>query len=433
LTSFAIVQAYDYALVNQLRYNIRVCNNSWGTTITDQPYDPNDPINVATLALHDHNITVVFAAGNDGDAPGVINPYSVAPWVISVGAGDKEYKGSPAGFSSRGEDNGTGTDVAGMPGDPTLPPNLRPDLIGSGVNIKSTRLKGPGETNLAGTAPYLGNDLNTIPPAYLPYYTTSQGTSFSTPQVTGVVALMMEANPLLTPDEVVTILRQTATPMPYEQRVVGSGYVDAHNAVRAAMNLATVAHPANLSVDPAGPQVNDPAGDTGGNAAQDVLNARFEYDAGDAANNVSPAIVYTMTVADMSQQQPNNAWIMSSNFRNPDTGAVINVYVSAELDPALGVSYDAGSVAPDPQTGVKSQSSISNSGVTGQIVGNQLIIRLPIKAVNEAVFGANTTKTVVGMTSTGTEADTQQLVGAFGGGLLVFPDTAGGVDFHVGN
>lgn len=168
-------------------------------------------------------------------------------------------------------------------------------------------------------------------------------------------------------------------------------------------------------------------------AAQDVLNARFEYDPGDVANNISPAIVYTMTVADMSQQQPNNAWIMSSNFRNPDTGAVINVYVSAELDPALGFSYDAGSVAPDPQTGVKSQSSISNSGVTGQIVGNQLIIRLPIKAVNEAVFGANTTKTVVGLISTGTEADAQQLVGAFGGGLLVFPDTAGGVDFHVGN
>ncbi|HMF58557.1 MAG TPA: S8 family serine peptidase [Pyrinomonadaceae bacterium] len=432
LTSFGIVQAYDYALVNQFRYNIRVCNNSWGTTIANVPFDPNDPINVATLSLHDHNITVVFAAGNDGDAPDVINPYSVAPWTISVAAGDKEYKGSPAGFSSRGNDNGTGYDVAGMPGDPSLAPNLRPDIIGSGVNIKSTRLKGPGETNIAGTVPYLGNDANTIPPAYLPYYTTSQGTSFSTPQVTGIVALMMEANPLLTPDDVVTILRQTATPMPYEQRVVGAGYVDAHNAVRVAMGLAQVAHPANLMLNPGDAQVNDPAGDTGGNAAQDVLTGRFQYDAGDPANSVEPAIVYTMNVVDLSAKQPNNAWLMSSNWRNPDTGAVINIFVSVEEDAALGEFYDAGMIAPDPQTGVNTQTSLANSGVTGQMVGNQIIIRLPIRAINEAIFGAGTTRSVVGMTSTGTEADAQQLVGAFGGGLLVFPDTAGGVDFKVG-
>ena len=104
LTSFAIIQAYNYALANQTRYNIRVCNNSWGTTLSNQPYDPLDPINVATLALHDHNITVVFAAGNGissvGDVSGAINPYSTAPWVISVAAGDKEGLGNPAGFSS---------------------------------------------------------------------------------------------------------------------------------------------------------------------------------------------------------------------------------------------------------------------------------------------------------------------------------------------
>ncbi len=82
LTTYAIVQAMDYTLVNQYRYNIRVCNNSWGTTLADNPYDPNDPINTATRMMHDRNITVVFAAGNDGDAPDMINPFSVAPWVI---------------------------------------------------------------------------------------------------------------------------------------------------------------------------------------------------------------------------------------------------------------------------------------------------------------------------------------------------------------
>src|SRR5215510_3319921 len=35
LTTYAIVQAMDYTLVNQFRYTIRVCNNSWGTTLAD--------------------------------------------------------------------------------------------------------------------------------------------------------------------------------------------------------------------------------------------------------------------------------------------------------------------------------------------------------------------------------------------------------------
>ena len=293
LTTYAIVQAFDYALVNQYRYNIRVCNNSWGTTLADVPYDINDPVNVSTRTMHDRNITVVFAAGNSGDAPNVINPYSVAPWVISVAAGEKRGLGTPADFSSRGNDNGTGSDTAGQPADPNTPPNLRPDITGSGVDIKSTRSKGPGVTNVAGTLPvFVGaNDLSTIPPAFLPYYTTSQGTSFSTPQVSGIVALLMEANPLLTPDQVVTILRQTATPMPYEQRVVGAGYVDAHNAVRTAMSLSLVAHPADLfpSNDPNAPQITDAADDELGTTAQDIREAFFKYDAADKSDRLQAA------------------------------------------------------------------------------------------------------------------------------------------------
>src|SRR4029078_1439225 len=144
----------------------------------------NDPINTATRMMHDRNITVVFAAGNDGDAPDMINPFSVAPWVISVAAGEKRGLGTPAGFSSRGNDNGTGSDTAGQPADPSVAPNLRPDITGSGVDIKSTRQKAAGVTNAPAAIPvFVGaTALSTIPPASLPYYTTSQGTSFSTPQ-----------------------------------------------------------------------------------------------------------------------------------------------------------------------------------------------------------------------------------------------------------
>jgi serine protease AprX len=115
LSTFAIVQALDYALVTQFLYNIRVCNNSYGTTLADYPYDPLDPINTATRMMHDRNITVVFAAGNDGEGTDKINPFSVAPWVISVAAGEKQGLGTPAGFSSRGNDNGTGTDTPDSP------------------------------------------------------------------------------------------------------------------------------------------------------------------------------------------------------------------------------------------------------------------------------------------------------------------------------
>ncbi len=418
LSTFAIVQALDYALVYQFHYNIRVCNNSYGTTLADYPYDPNDPINTATRMMHDRNITVVFAAGNDGEGPDKINPFSVAPWVISVAAGEKQGLGTPAGFSSRGNDNGTGTDTPGQPADENAAPNLRPDITGSGVDMKSTRSKGPGVTNFAGTLPvFVGaNDLSTISPAFLPYYTTSQGTSFSTPQVSGVVALMLEANPLLTPDQIVTMLRQTANPMPYEERIVGAGYVDAHNAVRAAKSLAAVAHPANLfpSNDPNAPQINDASDDQLGTTAQDIRTGKFAYDA--AANQ----IVYTLTLADLSVKTPNMRWTMTSTFGTTE------IFVTASIDETANTfEYGRFTVLA---TGTRNQETIGAVD-SGTISGNQIIIRLGIDKINAAV-GAE----VRGTTSTNTQAQSQILVGSsLSGGLLLNSDSATGSDFIIEN
>lgn len=416
LTTYAILQAMDYTLVNQFRYNIRVCNNSWGTTLADLPYDANDPINTATRTMHDRNITVVFAAGNDGDAPDMINPYSVAPWVISVAAGEKQGLGTPAGFSSRGNDNGTGSDVAGQPADPSIAPNLRPDITGSGVDIKSARSKAPGVTNLAGSLPvFVGaNDLSTIPPAFLPYYTTSQGTSFSTPQVSGIVALMLEANPLLTPDEIVTILRQTATPMPYEERVVGAGYVDAHNAVRTAYSLAMVAHPANLfpSDDPNAPQIVDAADDQIGTTAQDIRQAYFRYDT--AANQ----IVYRLIVSDASVTTPNTRWTLTSSF------GTTQIFVTASVDEAA-TRFEYGKITT-LATGTENQETIGAVDF-GEINGNVITIKLGIDKINAAVGSS-----VVGTKSTNTSAEAQILIGSsVTGGLLLNSDQASGSDFEL--
>lgn len=252
-----IIGAFDYVLSHRQQHNIRVVNNSWGSRLYSGGLDPVNPINFASCQMQRAGIAVVFSAGNAGDTPNAINPYSTMPWVISVAASVKKDLGDPATFSSRGVNNGTGADLAGSydcisPSAAPLP-NLRPDLTAPGVDIKSARSKFPGITNTIATVPLVGNDVSTIDPAHLPYYTTSQGTSFSAPHVSGVIALMMQANPQLRPDDVVRLLRETATPMPYPQRVVGAGYVDARNAVRRALGLPSVAHPATLIPTPPGP------------------------------------------------------------------------------------------------------------------------------------------------------------------------------------
>src|SRR5436853_871694 len=417
----AIIGAYDYLLVHQWDYNIRVINNSWGGSLADSELDPANPINVATRMAHDLNITVVFAAGNAGAAADAINPYSTMAWTVSVAAGEKQGLGTPADFSSRGVNNGGNPDVAGMPADANAPPNLRPDITGSGVDIKSVRSHGAGLVNTIGAVPLFqgANDLTTIPPAYLPYYTTSQGTSFSCPQVSGVVALMLEAKPTLTPDDVVTILRQTATPMPYEQKVVGAGYVDAHNAVGAVMGLATVAHPADLFPHGTGPQIVDVADDEFGTGAQDILSAQYSYD---AANQ---QIVYTLTLADLSTTATNMEWLQESDFKLPgDPNApTTTLYVSAAIDGAGTQTFSYGTIVL--QNNIRNQTDLGAVDA-GQISGNQIIIRLSLAKVNAAA-GFN----VVGTTSTSTQAIAQLLIGAQGTGLLLAADTAAGSDFQV--
>ena len=415
LPGVAIIGAYDYLLANQYAYNIRVINNSWGDTLSADGLDPANPINVATRTAHDRNITVVFAAGNSGDTPTSINPYSTMPWTISVAAGEKQGLGTPADFSSRGVDNGTGADVAGMPADPTLAPNLRPDITAAGVDIKSARLRGVGITNTAGTLPiFVGaNDLTTIPPAYLPYYTTSQGTSFACPHVTGVVALMIEANPLLTPDDVVTILRQTANPMPYEERVVGAGYVDAHNAVRAAMGLTAVDHPFSLIPTGGAPEIQDPSDDEFGTAAQDIRSVDFAYD---AANQ---QIVYTLTLADAASRTQNNAWTVSSVFNG------VTVFVSARVSETGEMAYEYGHYETLPN-GTNNQVG-DGAPDSAQVVGNQIIFRVAVDKIN-AVAGTN----IVGTTSTETGAKAQIVIGtSVTPSLLLSSDTASGSDFVV--
>src|SRR5438093_2330054 len=89
---FWALAGFDYILDHQQQYNIKVVNNSWGTS---GAFDPKDPINKASKKVHDKGVTVVFAAGNDGPDQNTLNPYSVAPWVIGVAAGCKLVSPDP--------------------------------------------------------------------------------------------------------------------------------------------------------------------------------------------------------------------------------------------------------------------------------------------------------------------------------------------------
>ncbi|MEX0900527.1 MAG: S8 family serine peptidase [Gammaproteobacteria bacterium] len=413
LTYFSILQAYDWILVNQWRYNIRVANNSFGSDLGPADnYDPMDPINVGTRAMHDRFIAVVYAAGNSGDVPGAINRLAVAPWVISVASGMKEGLGTPSSFSSRGWDNGSGVESAPHPADPFQAPNLRPDITAPGEDIKSTRSKGPGVTNLAGTA--LLQDLD-VPPAYLPFYTTSQGTSFSAPHIAGVAALMLEVDPMLTPQRIMQILRATAMPMPFEERVVGAGMVDAHNAVRMAMGLAAVEPPVDLIPGPDTPTIIDARNDQIGTLAQDIVSGEFGYDAD------SHSLVYSLEVADMDERTPNSRWTQSSVFDG------IRVFVSTNVSETGAVTHTYGTIAPDPDTGINTQTNLGPTDA-GAIDGNTISVALSFERINAAVgFDA------YGRVSTAPQAQAQILIGTSAtGGLLLNADSASGRDYVAG-
>ena len=76
-----------------------------------------------------------------------------------------------------------------------------------------------------------------LSPALIPFYTQMSGTSMATPFTAGVVALMLDADPTLTPDEIKQILIDTATRMPgYADHEVGAGYLNAHAAVDKVFN-----------------------------------------------------------------------------------------------------------------------------------------------------------------------------------------------------
>jgi subtilisin family serine protease len=196
------IGGFDYALTHQYDYNIRVISNSFGSTSdTGTDFNPDHPTNVATKQLSDNGVIVVFSAGNSGSGESTITGnFKKAPWVITVAAGDKD--GQLADFSSRGVKGKSG--VVSVDGE-TFTWEDRPTITAPGVDVISTRASLSSLSALSIT-----DDSEVMEASHVPYYTSMSGTSMSAPHISGVVALMLEANPNLTWREVKSILQKNS-------------------------------------------------------------------------------------------------------------------------------------------------------------------------------------------------------------------------------
>src|SRR3954465_11196 len=223
-----VIAALDYVVAHKDELNIRVVNLSIATGVYESY--TTDPLTVAAENVVHDGIVVVAAAGNNGRGPngrirhGGITAPGNAPSVLTVGASShmgtvEREDDTIASFSSRG------------PG--AIDYGAKPDLVAPGVGIQS--LSSPGSTLSMTRARYLL--AGTVPTAYRPYLSLS-GTSMSAPVVTGVVALMLQANPTLTPNAVKAILQYTAERHGgIDPLTEGAGFLNALGAVQLSQYL----------------------------------------------------------------------------------------------------------------------------------------------------------------------------------------------------
>jgi serine protease AprX len=219
-----VIAAFEWAVANRVAHNIRVINLSVGARVTESYM--TDPLTLAAKRATDAGIVVVTAAGNLGKKAngkvqyGGITAPGNAPWVLTVGASSTEgtaarWDDKIASYSSRGP---AAVDF-----------EAKPDLVAPGTGIVS--MSDPTSEFYQAKSAYLLRGTRWTP--YKPYLSLS-GTSMASPVVAGTVALMMQANPKLTPNLVKGILQYTAQRYNYDALTQGAGFLNAHGAVQLA-------------------------------------------------------------------------------------------------------------------------------------------------------------------------------------------------------
>ena len=195
-----------------------VCSNSW-RLVTSHGYPPCDDLFWSYLdACEAAGTVIIFSAGNEG-FQGLGRPPDRATddyrcfAVAAVDANDPSWP--IAGFSSRGPTYCTPDGSAA----------IKPDIAAPGDSVRSS-VPGGG-------------------------YGSKSGTSMASPHINGVVALMRQAAPDISVEEIKEIIFQTAYDLgdPGEDNSYGWGMVDAYEAVLATNK------PPETPTKPVGPNV----------------------------------------------------------------------------------------------------------------------------------------------------------------------------------
>lgn len=208
-TTTDVLLGLQWILANQTKYNIRVVNLSLNSSVAASYL--NDPLCAAVELLWLRGIVVVVSAGNNGTS--TLYPPANDPFVITVGATDD------AGTATTDDDtvaafSGYGVTELGQP---------KPDLVAPGRNII-----GYLPTNGILSMPQDHSD-HRVNDSYF----RMSGTSVSAPMVTGAVALLLQDEPALSPDQVKYRLISTANKNwpGYNLEHAGAGYIDVYAAV----------------------------------------------------------------------------------------------------------------------------------------------------------------------------------------------------------
>lgn len=183
-----ILEAIQWCIDNKEVLDVKIINMSLGAATTDSYKD--DLLCQAVEKAWNAGIVVCVAAGNSGPEPSTIDTPGIDPLVITVGSlNDNNTLTTDddvvSDFSSRG---------------PTIKDKLqKPDVISPGTNIISLR------------SPCSTIDILNRGSKVDKYYTSLSGTSMATPICAGVVALLLQADDSLTPDNVKNFLTSSAT------------------------------------------------------------------------------------------------------------------------------------------------------------------------------------------------------------------------------
>ena len=202
----AVIAAIQKAISLKSKYNIRVINLSLGRPVYESY--KLDPLCQAVESAWKAGIVVVVAAGNEGrnnsahtEGYGTISAPGNDPYVITVGAM------KPMGSATRADDLVASYSSKG----PTLYDHIvKPDIVAPGNMAVSI---------LASSSAYLVKNYPKNIVTFSSYSTSAQGaslyftlsgTSMATPVVSGAVALLLQRNAGLTPDQIKARLMKSA-------------------------------------------------------------------------------------------------------------------------------------------------------------------------------------------------------------------------------